>query len=736
MVLVAATFATGCDQLPAHASASTVASSTRPAPDQVSAVAHGRVGTSSPRLTLVAVESSPDARPSSPSASPAKAFVTGYEAYSKGDYATAVAQLGYAAKHFPVLADYALFYLGKAQLSHGNYAAAVSNFKQLLSLYPQSVKVPQAQVALAESCLKLGNASEASEVASKALGIFHSAAIRQPARMTLARALLAMGQSKAAYVELMLLRQHYPHGPFDAEARKLAYQILSKDPSVTATHTVDYHLEEAQLLLSEGQPHTALAQVHEGLRLSPSNWARARLVFFEAEALGFFDSKRAAVAYREYLRLAPRGDSAPRAIEQLALIYWNQNRMDEAREMFGRLVMDFPRSPQAPGAMLRIGRILEEQKDFDRARAEYLRILQRYPAGAPAEQARFRAPWMYYMTGHYELAASSFGVMADKARNDAERDKFLYWRARAFEKLGLKSRARRIFRHLAKSLHSNYYPALAAMRVKAPRPFLPASAVSLPKLHPVPKVSGVAEFHLTRALALQKLGLNTLAPNELSALETDAGHKADVGRFVLAAYEASGAYHDAIVAASRMERRGMLDPDVAERIRYPRGYRDLIRAEARKRGLDPDLMFALIRQESLFDPSATSVSNARGLMQLLPRTARGVADRSHDRDALNNLNLFDPNLNVRLGTAYFRKLLTMFHGDDIKAVAAYNAGDNAVKQWLSQFPGSDDEWVENITYLETRRYVKQVIGGRREYRLLYGSGATHSASRPTRHLPG
>ncbi len=735
MVLVAATFATGCEQLPAHASASTVASSTRPAPELASTAARDG-GVSSPSLTLVAAESSPGAQPSNPSVSPAKAFVAGYDAYSKGDYATAVAQLGYAAKHFPVLADYALFYLGKAQLSHGNYAAAVSNFRQLLNHYPQSVKVPQAQVALAEAYLKLGKASEASEVASKALGIFHSAAIRQPARMTLARALLAMGQSKGAYVELMLLRQHYPRGPFDAEARKLAYQILGKDPSVAKTHTVDYHLEEAQLLLSEGEPRTALRQVHEGLRLSPSDFARARLVFFEAEALGFFDSKRAAVAYREYLRLAPRGDSAPRALEQLALIDWNQNRMEEAREMFGRLVMDFPRSPQAPGAMLRIGRILEEQKDFDRARAEYLRLLQRYPAGAPAEQARFRAPWMYYMTGHYELAASSFGVMVDKARSDAERDKFLYWRARALEKSGLKSRARRIFEHLAKSLHSNYYPALAAMRVKAPLPFLPASAASLPKLHPVPKVSGVAEFHLTRALALQKLGLNTLAPNELSALETDAGHEADVRRFVLAGYEASGAYYDAIVAASRMEHRGMLDPDVAERIRYPRGFRDLIRAEARRRGLDPYLMFALIRQESLFNPSATSVSNARGLMQLLPKTARGVAARSHDHDALDNLNLYDPNLNVRLGTAYFRKLLTMFHGDDIKAVAAYNAGDNAVKEWLNRFPGSDDEWVENITYLETRRYVKQVIGGRREYRMLYGRGAARSASRPTRHLPG
>jgi soluble lytic murein transglycosylase len=71
----------------------------------------------------------------------------------------------------------------------------------------------------------------------------------------------------------------------------------------------------------------------------------------------------------------------------------------------------------------------------------------------------------------------------------------------------------------------------------------------------------------------------------------------------------------------------------------------------------------------------------------------------------------------------------MFSGDQFHAVAAYNGGEHAVAKWMSQFPGDDDEWVENIAYKETREYVKKVIGGRREYLLLYQAGARPDLTR-------
>ena len=104
-------------------------------------------------------------------------------------------------------------------------------------------------------------------------------------------------------------------------------------------------------------------------------------------------------------------------------------------------------------------------------------------------------------------------------------------------------------------------------------------------------------------------------------------------------------------------------------------------------------------------------------MQLIPSTARKMA--SQQGMDTEKIRLYDPSVNVQLGTAYLKNLFAMFHGDEFHAVAAYNGGESAVMKWLAKSPGPDDEWVENIAYKETRDYVKKVIGGRREYLLLY-----------------
>jgi soluble lytic murein transglycosylase len=86
-------------------------------------------------------------------------------------------------------------------------------------------------------------------------------------------------------------------------------------------------------------------------------------------------------------------------------------------------------------------------------------------------------------------------------------------------------------------------------------------------------------------------------------------------------------------------------------------------------------------------------------------------------------------VSVQIGTTYLRQLFAMFNGDAFKAVAAYNGGEHAVAGWAAKYPGDDDQFVENIGFHETRDYVKKVIGGLREYRLLY-QHATAAAALP------
>jgi soluble lytic murein transglycosylase len=225
-------------------------------------------------------------------------------------------------------------------------------------------------------------------------------------------------------------------------------------------------------------------------------------------------------------------------------------------------------------------------------------------------------------------------------------------------------------------------------------------------------------------MAMRGLGLKELEVAEFGALEARSSQTPTLREFVLAGYQDAGAWYEAIGAATRMEKRGEVRSDVAERLRYPRAYWDLIATAAQRLRLDPYLLLSLARQESLFNPKAHSSADARGLMQLLPSTARRVAGEA----ATDQLDLYDPTTSVELGSSYLRRLLDMFNGNKFKAVAAYNAGEHAVENWNTTYPGDDDQWVENIEYHETRDYVKKVIGGLREYQLIYPTARAGSPS--------
>jgi soluble lytic murein transglycosylase len=150
-------------------------------------------------------------------------------------------------------------------------------------------------------------------------------------------------------------------------------------------------------------------------------------------------------------------------------------------------------------------------------------------------------------------------------------------------------------------------------------------------------------------------------------------------------------------------------------------YWETIQKNAAKSGLDPYLILAMIRQESVFDPQALSPASAFGLMQLLPSTAGREAKRMGLPSPASE-KLFDPDLNIMLGTQHLKGLLQLYSDNVVKAVAAYNAGKKTVDRWEREISVSDEEeFIERITYGETRLYVKLVLRNYRIYRELYGN---------------
>jgi soluble lytic murein transglycosylase len=160
-------------------------------------------------------------------------------------------------------------------------------------------------------------------------------------------------------------------------------------------------------------------------------------------------------------------------------------------------------------------------------------------------------------------------------------------------------------------------------------------------------------------------------------------------------------------------------PDDLMRVIFPLEYWDSIQRYAAARDLDPYLVAALIGQESTFDPEIRSAANAWGLMQIVPSTGRRLA-RSLGIPRFRTAMLTQPDLNIRLGTTYFARLVDQFGAEHL-ALASYNAGESRVVRWIAERPGLDrDEFIDDIPFPETQNYVKRILGTAEDYRALYG----------------
>ena len=226
---------------------------------------------------------------------------------------------------------------------------------------------------------------------------------------------------------------------------------------------------------------------------------------------------------------------------------------------------------------------------------------------------------------------------------------------------------------------------------------------------------------LARAQLLTDLGLEGLAQTELDLIDDAPLRPARALEAVILARRGERrksiqVIRDAFPALGTPHQAGL--PPEALQLYYPLDYQETIRTWALRNGLPVHLVLGIVRQESAFDPQAQSWAGARGLMQLMPATARELAGRfgmpySHDR-------LSDPDFNIRLGTTYFSKVLAMFEGNQELALAGYNGGPYRLKRWWKEWGSGDlDRFLESLTLEESRTYVKRITLLADSYRRLY-----------------
>ena len=370
------------------------------------------------------------------------------------------------------------------------------------------------------------------------------------------------------------------------------------------------------------------------------------------------------------------------------------------------------RSAHAPRANLLAGLLADGEDEHERAEALFEKAL-RGRSKTVAAVAGWRLGWSKYRAKRYAEAIEYFDrLIVDDDSPSTQRAR--YWRARALDQ-SAGAGAADAYRALALEVPLSYYGFRAAAHSR------PAEG---PDPEPIdPGSSQLAERDLMRARILLAAGMLAEARAELALLYPRARGLAD--RLNLAQlYADSGDFHrpELLMVEGYSARLARLPAPGDLEVwwhAWPTPFGDLFRevAESGVR-VEPGLVYAVMREESGYRPEVVSISGARGLLQIMPETGERLALRESLADFSPD-DLFIPSINIQLGSAYLEQLMTRFDGRRSAAIASYNAGPEAVSDWLTTGPFADDEWVEAIPYDQTREYVKRVLRSLHVYRMLY-----------------
>ncbi|HYT66727.1 MAG TPA: transglycosylase SLT domain-containing protein [Vicinamibacterales bacterium] len=652
-------------------------------------------------------------------------------AYAAGNYPSALSHARHALAAGGPLEIYAQYYIGAAQLRLLNASEADKAFDAVLARKPEGYLSVAAMLGKAEAAESRADHAAAAEIYEKLST--HKAVAPEDGLARLARASLAAG-NRARAAEAYL-RIYYEFPLTDAAAAAQTTLGSLQDLIVRK----DYKLDLGRALILFGakrytDARSALLEIQKqasgddreviDLRIAESDYFLKRYAFARDGVRPYLErSSRHAEAKFFYL-------SALRALGDA----------DQAVELTRALVNEFPDSSWAGEALNNLGThyIITNQDDL--AAQAFRELFEKFPAGPHGERAAWKYGWWAYTTGNYAETARVFEAAAAAFPRSDYRPPWLYWSARAREKLGQREPADARMRLIHADYLNSYYGRLAARRLpveKAVNTVSTARAAVVPAGVQNAAAQGIPAPPPT-ALLIRRLlaaGLYDDALDELRYAQKAWGTSPAVEATQAWIYHQKGELRRAISVMRRaypqfLMAGGEALPAEILQIIFPLTYWDAIKRNAAIYELDPYVVAALIAQESTFDPAAHSSANAWGLMQILPSTGRRLATALGIRRFSTSM-LTNGETNVRLGTLYFKRLAQQF-GGVYYALASYNAGENRVVRWKAERPGMDeDEFIDDIPFPETQNYVKRILGTAEDYRHLYGEGEGRPRPKPT-----
>lgn len=655
-------------------------------------------------------------------ASAAAYMALGQAHFDDHKYEQAMASFQQANRAGQALDDYADYLGAKAAFAQQQYVAAQQNLENFATRHPDSILLDRATLLLAN--VKLGQGDPQAALQQLALLKDSTLTVSPEYLFALGRANELAGNREEAQ---RLYARIYVDYPTSNEAGQVGNQLHQM--GIAEPFTVAQRTRHADGLYIAGR-YAAAAADYQSVAQSPGvagtpqeNNLLARAAVATFKQLHHVDTAQLA-------RLADTNDEAGATRLYLSMEAARDRKdAQQVKALVDQLQQRFPTSRWTAEALYSAGNMALLVNDFPTAIQYYGDLAKQFPKSSMAPGSHWHAAWLNYRLGDKKVAAQLFDEQIARYPDDTHLSAAIYWRGVIYQEVEQNAAAAAAYyKKLTDSFSHYYYATLAEQRLAALGAVVPAAAPQLDELADPPAQELTDQIpeddiHVERARLLANAGLSQYIVPEIKASPDSANWGAYAEAQIYSSYGES--WRAMQIMKQKVHSYFAVPiasiPRTYWDLLFPQSYWPLLERQSAKQSLDPYLVASLIRQESEFNPGAISYANAWGLMQLLPRVGSELARKNHVHPYRTSY-LLNPDVNLQLGTIYFRQLMDEFNGQPEYALAAYNAGDDRVKTWQANGPyGSLPEFVESIPFTQTREYVEAILRNREIYRQLYGA---------------
>jgi soluble lytic murein transglycosylase len=480
------------------------------------------------------------------------------------------------------------------------------------------------------------------------------------------------GDSKGAYQDLLAMFTQAPVGVSYERMKNLLNTLHRVNPSIEAEFPTEDRLSRISTLKAQDRWVEAAKELKElWPSLSPSSQSSLRRDAAET----YFKARSYAEAAEQYEKyLAESTDAADRRdlLEKLASAYARSNQFDKAIETQNQLES----GSGGEGSSLRsykVAFLLADAGRCEESIKAFQDFLDRFPKSNKRDDALWQMAWCSFQLKKYDSALNTLDQLEAEFPKGNYASRSAFWRYRILEAAGRHSEAKEAREKWAVKYGDGFYERWEAKVGRSNRAQCP--------LAENPFLNGKGEKPAAESITSLR-GNSSVTLRELLNL---------------------GLWEDFLEVYQMESPGGVSLGDSNE------GLSQWVRFFSETEQVPPELVWAVMREESHFKTGATSGAGAMGLMQIIPQTGYEIAE-SLKLTEFQSGDLYQPLINVRFGTHYLSQLLKQFSGNLVQTISAYNAGPDAVERWRTQRPGHPcDEFIEEIPYRETHNYVMKVM---------------------------